>query len=116
MFRFRLPAIPFAVSCLLLLITLGSAHAASPAYKYFRTGSPQDAVTKPLSGFALMGGGTDLDEAFRWLCKRARGGDFLILRATGGDDYNPYVAGLEDGAQCRLNSVATPIFPRRGGA
>ena len=55
-----------------------------------------------------MGGGTDLDEAFLWLCDRADGGDFLILRAHGDDDYNPYVQGL-----CHLNSVATLILPDR---
>ena len=99
-----------------LFITLASAHAAAPAYKYFRIGSPQDSVTRPQSGFALMGGGTDLYEAFRWLCERARGGDFLILRATGGNDYNPYVVGLEGGALCKLNSVATLILPSREAA
>ena len=43
------------------------------------------------AGFALMGGGTDLDEAFQFLCDRAGGGDFLVLRATGDDEYNPYI-------------------------
>lgn len=92
-----------------------TAHAA-PTYKYSRTGSTQDSVTQPQPGYALMGGGTDLDEAFRFLCNRAHGGDFLILRATGGDDYNPYVAGLEDGKLCQLNSVATLILPTRESA
>ncbi|UWZ82116.1 cyanophycinase [Occallatibacter riparius] len=83
------------------------------AYKYFRAGSPADATTThPRAGYALMGGGTDLDEAFQWLCNRAGGGDFLILRATGDDDYNPYVQQL-----CpKLNSVATLILPNRAAA
>jgi cyanophycinase len=59
----------------------------------------------------MMGGGKDLDEAFRWLCKKANGGDFLVLRARGDDDYNPYVNGL-----CKLNSVATLIIPDRNAA
>ena len=58
-----------------------------------------------------MGGGTDLDEAFRWMCNRASGGDFLVLRATGDDDYNPYIKPL-----CKLNSVATLILPNREAA
>lgn len=58
-----------------------------------------------------MGGGTDLDEAFHWLCTRANGGDFLILRASGDDDYNPYVQKL-----CHLNSVETLILPSRAAA
>jgi cyanophycinase len=59
----------------------------------------------------MMGGGTDLDEAFRWLCQKGNGGDFLILRATGDDDYNSYVNGL-----CKVNSVATLIIPDRQAA
>ena len=59
----------------------------------------------------MMGGGTDLDEAFRWLCNKGNGGDFLILRARGDDDYNPYVNGL-----CKANSVATLILPNREAA
>ena len=59
----------------------------------------------------MMGGGTDLDEALRWLCNKGHGGDFLVLRATGDDDYNPYVKGL-----CQANSVATLIIPNREAA
>ena len=59
----------------------------------------------------MMGGGEDLDEAFRWLCKKANGGDFLVLRARGDDDYNSYVNGM-----CKLNSVATLIIPDRNAA
>lgn len=59
----------------------------------------------------MMGGGEDLDEAFRWLCQKANGGDFLVLRARGDDAYNPYVNGL-----CKLNSVATLIIPKRKAA
>ena len=58
-----------------------------------------------------MGGGKDLDEAFRWLCDRAGGGDLLVLRATGDDYYNPYIQHL-----CHLNSVATLVIPDRGAA
>ena len=54
----------------------------------------------------MMGGGKDLDEAFRWLCSKANGGDFLVLRALGDDAYNSYVNGL-----CKLNSVATLVIP-----
>jgi len=59
----------------------------------------------------MMGGGTDLDEAFRWLCNRGGVGDFLILRAHGDDDYNAYVRGL-----CKANSVSTLIIPDRQSA
>ena len=59
----------------------------------------------------MMGGGDDLDEAFRWLCKKGNGGDFLILRARGDDEYNPYVDKL-----CKANSIATLILPDRAAA
>ncbi len=59
----------------------------------------------------MMGGGSDLDEAFRWLCNKGDGGDFLILRARGDDDYNSYVNGL-----CKANSVATLVIPDRESA
>ena len=59
----------------------------------------------------MMGGGSDLDEAFRWLCHKGNGGDFLILRARGDDDYNSYVNGL-----CKANSVATLVIPDREAA
>jgi cyanophycinase len=82
-----------------------------PHYKYFRVGSPADVQRKTQGGFALIGGGKDLDRAFQWMCERSGGGDFLILRATGDDDYNLYIQSL-----CRLNSVATLILPDRAAA
>ncbi|HEX4005743.1 MAG TPA: cyanophycinase [Acidobacteriaceae bacterium] len=90
-----------------------AAQSAAPphSYQYFRNGAAKDKTARPRAGYALMGGGTDQDEAFRWLCEHADGGDFLVLRATGTDDYNPYVQGL-----CKLNSVATLILPDRASA
>lgn len=85
--------------------------ARAQSYKYFRLGNKEDIQTKPTAGIAMMGGGTDLDEAFRWLCDKGNGGDFLILRARGDDDYNEYVNGL-----CKANSVATLIIPDRAAA
>src|SRR5450432_3413638 len=98
-----------SLSIVALLLMANLAHAAS--YQYFRIGNKDDVKTKPAAGIAMMGGGDDLDDAFRWLCQKANGGDFLILRATGDDDYNSYVNGL-----CKLNSVATLILPNRQAA
>ncbi len=58
-----------------------------------------------------MGGGNDIDAAFQWMCERANGGDFLILRSAGDDEYNAYVQQL-----CKLNSVATLILPDKASA
>lgn len=100
----------FCFSLLLVLFLLSNfAHARH--YKYIRIGQKGDAKTEPSPGIAMMGGGSDLDEAFRWMCQKASGGDFLILRAHGSGDYNPYVNGL-----CKLNSVATLIIPDRRAA
>lgn len=88
-----------------------SSRSQSPAYRYIRAGEAADVTVKPRPGFALMGGGTDLDEAFQFLCDRAGGGDFLVLRAAGDDEYNFYLRGL-----CHLNSVATLIIPNRNAA
>jgi cyanophycinase len=107
---FNRVALAFALlACLLPLPaeTVAPKH----SYRYFRLGNAEDAKVNPQPGYALMGGGTDLDQAFRWLCGRAAGGDLLVLRATGTDDYNPYIQKL-----CRLNSVATLVIPDRAAA
>jgi cyanophycinase len=93
------------IAVLLLAATL---FAADHPYQYLRAGSPNDVQTKTRPGFALMGGGADLDPAFKYMCDRSGGGDFLVLRASGDDDYNPYIQGL-----CKLNSVGTLILTSR---
>jgi cyanophycinase len=62
-----------------------------------------------------MGGGSKQDAAFHFLCERANGGDFLILRANTEDDYAKKV-NEEIKAVCPLNSVATIIFTEREDA
>lgn len=100
----------FRAASVALLAALPCPAQANHDYQYFRVDNARDAThAVPRPGFALMGGGTDLDEAFQWLCERAGGGDFLILRATGTDAYNPYIRKL-----CpKLNSVATLVIPNR---
>src|SRR6204780_4918182 len=93
-----------------LIFGLGTA-AQSASYQYFRLGNKDDVQTHPSGGTAMMGGGTDLDEAFRWLCEKGNGGDFLVLRAGGGAAYNDYVYKI-----CKLNSAATLILPDRAAA
>lgn len=95
------------------LLVLGSMAALSQTsgYRYIRTGENTDVAVQPRPAYALIGGGTDLDEAFRFLCERSGGGDMLVLRATGDDVYNAYFRGI-----CHLNSVATLIIPSRDAA
>jgi cyanophycinase len=81
-------------------------------WRYFRDGNAADSVAKPQTGFALMGGGAQQDAAFKFLCERANGGDFLILRANTEDDYAQKV-NKEIRAICPLNSAATIVFTER---
>jgi cyanophycinase len=103
---YRTPLFLFLSACIFL------ASPASAKWKYFRSGNVADSAAKPRAGFALMGGGAQQDPAFRFLCERANGGDFLILRANAEDDYaqkiNEEIKGL-----CPLNSAATIVFSDR---
>jgi cyanophycinase len=92
-----------------LAVCVAPVHA---KWKYFRTGDSADSTAKPRSGFALMGGGAKQDQAFQFLCERANGGDFLILRANTEDDYAKQVNGEIKGI-CPLNSVSTIVFSDR---
>jgi cyanophycinase len=94
-----------------LLLTSQVAFPQTAGYRYIRTGENTDTTVQPRAGYALIGGGTDLDEAFQFLCDRSGGGDMLVLRATGDDAYNAYFRGI-----CHLNSVATLIIPSRDAA
>jgi cyanophycinase len=98
---------------LVLLTCFVSATAfAAKQYSYFRVGNPNDVTTAATAGTVLMGGGTDVDAAFQWMCQRSGNGDFLVIRATGTDAYNPYIQQL-----CpNENSVATLIIPNSTAA
>jgi cyanophycinase len=98
-------------SVLLSLAMFPLAQGASAKWKYFRAGNAVDSSATPRAGFALMGGG-EQDPALKYLCGRANGGDFLILRANTEDDYAQKV-NEEIRALCPLNSAATIVFSER---
>jgi cyanophycinase len=99
-------AVLLLVSCTVLPASAGK------KYSYFRVGSANDVTTTTTPGTVLMGGGTDVDAAFQWMCQRSGNGDFLVIRATGTDAYNPYIQQL-----CpNENSVATLIIPTAAAA
>jgi cyanophycinase len=78
---------------------------------YWRLGNPNDAQTATKPGVMFEGGGTDVDDAYRWMCAKSGNGDFLVLRSYGDGDYDPYIKRLCPGE----NSVATlKIINRRG--
>ena len=117
----------------LLAATLGMATAGGkPPYSYSITGSDQSpALAQPSApSIVLMGGGPDVDEAFRWMLTRAgirpgTGGRFVVIRATGTGAYNPYIyysnaalatsEAIADqwvgGASLGLTSVETLVIP-----
>ncbi|MGN6543597.1 MAG: cyanophycinase [Aureliella sp.] len=83
-----------------------------PAYEYSLTGNAADNTSaNPTGGLALMGGGTAVDEAFRWLAEKANGGDFVVLTANSTKYYNNYVSNL-----AQLDSVETLVVPSREAA
>jgi cyanophycinase len=100
-----------AVAVFLLAASAQPAFAAKQ-YSYFRVGNAADATTSTTAGTVLMGGGTDVDTAFQWMCDRSGNGDFLVIRATGTDAYNPYIQALCPSE----NSVATLIIPNQSMA
>jgi len=136
---------------LVFAVLLPSAFAGdktAPAYSYFVTGTqyfaagnttpvqtlptPQPQAEQPL---VLMGGGPDVDEAYRWMIQqagitKATGGRFVVIRTTGTDAYDPYffysdkhnstdipaVDGFVGGAYLGLTSAETLIITSRDGA
>lgn len=107
--RVMIPAL-----ALICLLASSSYAAKGPGFQSFIVGNAADAPpAATLSpGLVLMGGGTDVDAAFQFMCQRAGGGDFLVIRTTGTDAYNPYIQQL-----CpQMDSVETLIITTVAGA
>ncbi|MBI5935947.1 MAG: cyanophycinase [Chloroflexi bacterium] len=88
-----------------------SAAAPKPSYDYYLTGNAADVTRATSGGLLLMGGSTDVDAAFTWMIGKAGGGDFVVIRVTGADGYNPYVYGLGT-----VDSVETIVIKNLGAA
>jgi cyanophycinase len=71
---------------------------------------PQPAKA-PTFGVVLLGGHGDVDEATSFLCRQSGGGQLVVLRASGADDYNS-----EFQSACPENSVVTLVITSREGA
>ena len=97
---------------LVLALLSVSAFAAKAKYEYTRIGDAANATRSTSGGIVLIGGGTDVDAAFQQLCAWGNNGDILVIRASGTDAYNPYIAGLCPTA----SSVATLVVPSAAGA
>jgi cyanophycinase len=108
--EFAPPKKQFCLIVFLLIVSLAPSTQAK--WNYYRTGHSSDIHTTPQPGYALMGGGTKQDPAFQFLCERANGGDFLILRADS-DAATAKQLNSKIQAMCPLNSVSTIVFNDR---
>lgn len=72
------------------------------------TGDTADVSVPTVNGYVLGGGSTDVKEALLWMIDRAKGGDVVILRASGGTGYNDFIYGLGG-----VNSVETLLINSR---
>lgn len=98
--------------------TGAKATTSSKHYDYYLSGSAADAQpAAPASKMmVLMGGGIDVDDAFRAMIARAGGSatakiDIVIVRASGADGYNPYLVAMPG-----VDSVETLVVKTRTGA
>lgn len=98
--------------------TGAKATAGSKDYTLYRSGSTADALPPQPSSqlLVLMGGGIDVDDAFRAMIAKARGGsasgvDVVVLRTSGADGYNPYLMAMDG-----VDSVESIVIKTRAGA
>lgn len=100
------PGLFLAVACALIL-TSDPAYSQA-GYRYYSVGNPGD-VTTPTRGLVVMqGGGDDVDFNYQHMGEMGGRGDFVVLRASGSDDYNEYIFPL-----CSCDSVETIVFESR---
>jgi cyanophycinase-like exopeptidase len=98
---------------LLVLTSMAAApeSVSPPTYKKYLVGNAADVVTPTRGLWVLQGGGDDVDMNYVRMGESGGGGDFVVLRASGEDEYNDYVFAL-----CRCDSVETVVFSNREAA
>lgn len=99
----------------LFTIAVGASQTAlaGKPYQHFVVGDGSNVnLPRPAtSSLVLMGGGPDVDAAFQWMIQKSGGGNFVVIRATGTDAYNPYIYAMGG-----VRSVETLIIPSRSAA
>lgn len=110
-----------AATCLVIVCVAGAAwaqaapasSAATPGYEYFAVGNTATPThAKTSLGLMLMGGGRDIDAAFKWFAEQAGHGHIVILAASGADELQKYVYQHVGG----VASVQTLVFHARAPA
>ena len=86
-------------------------YRALSGFDSYYTGPGSDAIRKPKGGLLLHGGGEWSPEPFRWMIEQSDGGDIVVIRAHGTDEYNQYLFRL-GGA----HSIETLVFGSRDAA
>jgi cyanophycinase-like exopeptidase len=97
-----LSALAFFASC-----TVVKPAREGPGYLYYVAGNPADVVRPTRGLWVAQGGGDDVDANYARMGEFGGGGDFVVLRASGADDYNDYIFKL-----CRCDSVETIVFDK----
>jgi cyanophycinase len=112
------PRLVVVAVCLAFSVVLSSSRAGADGANcgfvvYARVGALAPSTAKPQGpGLILMGGGPDVDAAFRWMQRTiagpggSDGGDVVVLRASGDNEYDKYIYDL-----ARFNSVRTVLVP-----
>lgn len=69
----------------------GGGPVGKASYEYYIKGDPGNVETSTEPGLLLAGGSTDVAEAMLWMIDRSGGGDFVVIRCSGTDAYNPWI-------------------------
>ncbi|MGH8131455.1 MAG: cyanophycinase [Steroidobacteraceae bacterium] len=104
-------SIPLRTIAICLTVLATTTAAAAPGYEHLVIGNPENVVTPTRGLLVLQGGGGDVDENYVRMAELGGGGDFVVLRASGGDEYNAYIYAL-----CDCDSVETLVFESREAA
>lgn len=94
-----------STTCLSLPVS-GDEGTEKIAYEYYLTGNPDDVVTDASHGLLLAGGSNDIADAMRWMIERSGGGDFVVIRCSGSDGYNPWIYNRLGG----VDSIESIVF------
>jgi cyanophycinase len=110
--KLRRIAIPFVTTLLTLALSCAAQTIKGKGYTAYSVAAKDPAPPNaPTFAAALLGGHGDVDEATAFLCKHSGGGELVVLRASGADDYNS-----EFHSACPRNSVVTLVITSSEGA